>query len=477
MNTQNILGYYGTKLDLKLDHSEFYDYELAKNEGDYNTEIFKTTPITYGSLKISDSLSNSSCDRTTITLNEYDNRINDSSYPYSGLTVTLDYDNFTDYIGDFYKYTILNNDVYVFSGITNETHYFTIGSYNGQIDINTLMGENEEEILLGFSKNYLKCTSKLSGSRNCCPITPKLDNKPWAYQFLQQDSDCDEPIIRRRTEKGWTLDFIFNRESQPWSNGSVFYYFGTRGSNDPYEYADSNLSFKFTSDGRIQWTAIRYSNECTVNGTSEDFTIETGTTPRLCTTGDTKDFNITIVFDRYNRLEDCDIENDGGWNDMLGTRISPYSDNTVTAVTSTQITTVETQYEELNKKWYNERNYRLGTLKIYLNGRPIYKIGGWEEVVPSNRGVQPFIQSWGGGPNLIPQHSGTCCFNMKSIKYYEEPLDFIHVRHNFLTRQGQYDFFVCGGNCEDDLIGFVTDGLLTEDGVIIISETNDIVTY
>ena len=39
MNTQNILKYYGTKFDLKLDHSEFYDYELGNNEIDYNVDI------------------------------------------------------------------------------------------------------------------------------------------------------------------------------------------------------------------------------------------------------------------------------------------------------------------------------------------------------------------------------------------------------------------------------------------------------
>ena len=73
--------------------------------------------------------------------------------------------------------------------------------------------------------------------------------------------------------------------------------------------------------------------------------------------------------------------------------------------------------EKLNKKWWKEKQYRLGTLKIYINGRPIYKIKDWEEIIPTNRGVQPFIQSWGGGTKLMYNiHNGVCCFDIKSIK-------------------------------------------------------------
>lgn len=75
-----------------------------------------------------------------------------------------------------------------------------------------------------------------------------------------------------------------------------------------------------------------------------------------------------------------------------------------------------------------------------------------EEVIPSNRGEQPYIQSWGGGTSLMGGiHEGTSCFNIKSIKYYEDPLDFVHVRHNFLTRINDYDFEICGEECFDDV--------------------------
>ena len=482
MNTQNILNYFGTKFTVKLDSSEFYDYEISKIEGDYNTDVLDfSNPITYSSLKIDDSLQNFDCVRDTITLTEYDNRVNEPSYPYSGYSLTIDFEDFCNQLDINHKYRILNNDVYLYKDLNDKIHYMEITGYNNPIDINSSMGPTQSFILNRFVDEYFyyKCNEKLDTPTACCGITPKYGVKPWAYQFIQPEpNDCISPIINRRTEKGWTLDFIFNRESLPWSQGSKFYYFGSGGPSDYSSIADNSLSFGFTSDRRIEWTATRYSGYChTESGYTESYYVETGSTPQLCTTGETKDFNITIVFDRYNRYTDCDLENKGGWNDMLGWRIDEYEDLTVTAVTSTQISSYEETYEFLNKKWADERNRRLGTLKIYLNGRPIYKRENWEEVVASNRGVQPFIQSWGGSQQADINHRGVSCFNIKSIKYYEEPLDFVHVRHNFITRLNQYDFFICGINCEDDPIALVSDGLLLESGEYTLSEDNNVILY
>ena len=59
MNNQDILRFSGSKLDVKLDSSEYYDYELSKVEGDYNVGVLDlNSPITYESLKINDTLRN-----------------------------------------------------------------------------------------------------------------------------------------------------------------------------------------------------------------------------------------------------------------------------------------------------------------------------------------------------------------------------------------------------------------------------------
>ena len=74
-------------------------------------------------------------------------------------------------------------------------------------------------------------------------------------------------------------------------------------------------------------------------------------------------------------------------------------------------------------------------------------------------------------------HEGNSCFNIKKIKYYEEPLDFVHVRHNFITRLGDYDFEICGDDCQDDVFS-VNDGHITdEDGGILLGDNDTHLIY
>jgi hypothetical protein len=455
MNSQNILKFWGSKFDLKLDTSEFHDYEVGKTEVDYNTEVLDlTTPIVYSSLKINTTLlMGTLCSRDRITLVEYDNRFNDPTYPYSAYTWTLLYSDFTTRLGN--SDTILHNDVYEFVDNSGFTHYFRTLNYNSPLS--NPFSLNVTGLTVGTP---IACIPRLWDEDHCCPIDSPSNAKPWAYQTNHgagSGNDCN-PIIQRRTEKGWTLDFVFNREDLPWSVGKVFYYLGTRGDSSISDYADNNLSFSFTSDRRIQWRAVHYSGACSDDGVyGQSYYIASGQTPQLCIDGTSEDFEITITFDRYRHLTDCNIENDGGWNDLIPEHIvNDYVPNTgVTAVTSTQIAVYNT-VELLNKKWADERNRRLGVLKIYLNGRPIYKIKDWEEIIPSTRGVQPFIQSWGAGTQYSGgiHNMGISCFNFKRIQYYEEPLDFVHVRHHYLVdTKPHYNIIECVDDCPDDVVG------------------------
>ena len=366
MNRQNILNFYGSKLDLKLDSSELYDYQLTTNEVDYDTDVLDlSNPITYSAL-------------------------------------TID-------------------------------------------------------------------TSCLSVDLN--------DQKPWVVPInTRYTGDTCDFTVRRRTEKGWTLDFVFNRDEVAWSGGTIFYYLGVDGDSVQTNYLDNNLSFQFTNDGRVKWVSYHYSGYCDLTGYSETHYLANGQTPVLCVTGDTTDFNLTIVFNRYRELIGCDLDNVGGFNDLIrGPHTVPFTEPTTgyTAVTSTQITTgytitntiedwvtggtITTQYvEELNKKWSNERDMRLGELKFYLNGNLIHTETNWEEIIPSYRDEQTIIQSWGGGYNYtyFGNTPKTCDFIIRSAKYYEEPLDFIHVKHNFRTLTG-YTFEICNAPCVDDVRAYV----------------------
>ena len=347
MNTQNILKYYGSKLDIKLDGSEFYDYELSSIPNDYNTDVLNIdVPIIY----------------TSMTINE-------TSTAFSPYTVTVP-----------------------------------------------------------------------------------------------------------RTEKGWTIDLIFNRNGLPWWLGEVFYYLGVINDDNPENYADNNLSFGFTEDGCITWEAIHYSGACDpISGYTESYYIASGQTPQLCSNGLHDNFNISIVFDRYYRYTDCQVLNEGGIYDLItGATLNNDPLNVMTGDTPDY-----TYTEILNKKWYDERYKRLGVLKIYLNGNPIYSLPNWEEIIPSNRGVTPFMELWGSGTPLMRGiHFGTCYFKIKSIKYYIEPLDFVHVKQLYLSEnKPNFNIIECNPDCKPIIIPiFSITPSVTPSNTPSISQTIPIIT-
>lgn len=381
MNTQNILNFYGRKLDLKLDSSEFYDYEIDPINDDYNREVLD-------------------------------------------LTRTIDYDS------------------QILSSIC----------------------------ITGTTINIIK---------------------PWVITVGTGYSEynCDF-TVRRRTERGWTLNFVFNRESLPWISGSTFYFLGLSGATTEREYGDNNFGLSFTDDGRVKWDAFRYSGYCqTDSGYTETYYSSSGQTPILCTDGVSNDFNLTITFKRGRNLENCDIPNVGGWNDLITGRTEDFTVyEWLTGATETY-----QDFEVLNEKWNRERDERKGILKFYLNGNPIYKQENWEEIIPSLRlSGDTMVQMWGGGTtgytdttgyttnNVGYENplSGTTNFNLKYVSYLEEPLNAIQVKHYYLTSiKPQYNIVECQEECIADVVEYITDGLITESEDPLLTEEGFLLSF
>lgn len=365
MNTQNILKYYGSKLDVKLDSSEFYDYELCNIQDDFDSDVLDfTTPIEYSSLIV-----DSSC------LNQ----------PFDNI-------------------------------------------------------------------------------------------KPWYVEInVPYTGETCDFTVRRRTEKGWTLDFVFNRENIDWSEGGTFYYWGIVNELNPLNYVDNNLSFSFTPEGKIKWESYHYSGYCD-SGYTESYYMTSGETPTLCQNGTSSDFNITIVFERYKELYNCDIDNAGGVNDYITGWTVTNGLNVISG--ATEVITGMT--ETVSQLWEKEQNIRLGILKIYLNGNLVYKINDWEEIIPSERSsYNGIFQIWGGGTiGYVSSYQYDTPFSLKHIQYFEEPLNFVHVRHHYLSEiKPNYDIVECQSDCNDDLSGGGHGMILTEDGYFIVTENNNILLY
>lgn len=257
-------------------------------------------------------------------------------------------------------------------------------------------------------------------------------------------NDCDF-IIRPRTEKGWTVDMVFNASGDTWQDNSVFYYWGISGATIATDYIDNNLSFSFTSDNELKWKTYKYMD-------SGQYKIISDTTSPLCTGATIGDFNITITFERNNTLDGiCELENSGGVNDLItGTTVTNII-NTLSGATENVV-----YGYGFDGKWVNSKSLRYGTLKIYFNGKPIYKLNNWEEIIPSQRGSMcPLIQVWGSGTTGCDEiHNGYCNFEIKEINYYEEPLSFLQINNFYQSKTTIYEFNPCI-SCNDSITGII----------------------
>lgn len=202
---------------------------------------------------------------------------------------------------------------------------------------------------------------------------------------------------------------------------------------------DNAFGVRITDDGRIGYRVLRVGNICQTGTTmnysnGETYTFTGTTTPvykleeaystsPIFTAGNTGYINITIVFDRYIELNDCELI-----------------------------------YDVAEK-------YRKGTLTIYVNARPVFQQENFVEIIPHALDRQkelqnavPFNLSWGGGTQglmesvtfggidtadrnlMLQQHfTGTWMGSLQTFKMYIKPLSVPQIIHNFLVRKPTYN--------------------------------------
>ena len=261
---------------------------------------------------------------------------------------------------------------------------------------------------------------------------------------------------RVRTEMGWTLDFVFNTNDltfgAPDVAGGVFYYKGVIDEFREEYYADNNLSFMLAASKRLLYRVYRYSGHChTESGYTETYYQDIDGSEELCEDGTSDDFNITITFERNNYYFDCDVHNEGGVNDL----ITGYTvDNPKEVMEGA--TEVQTLSYILNEKWEAEQHKRLGTLRFFLNGNPIYKKENWEEVIPHTilSGVSVYEMIGSGTTGSGGLHVKTTDFEIKQVKIFEEPLQPLNVKHHYLTSiVPNYSVTECNQGCQEIPVG------------------------
>ncbi len=281
---------------------------------------------------------------------------------------------------------------------------------------------------------------------------------------------------------------------------------------------------------RIGYRTLRFTGHFITTGETEDcntgktffcdYEIEESYSDPICTyitkSGNCQDtwVQIDVVFRRNLELEDCDIFNYGGINDFVKVRTDkfqrygrheggiagPFGCNPQTPSPQTKPCCdeyppfISDAYFDFRcdgpnvKKWLDDREYRLGTLTFYVNGRVVHEVENFEEIIPrqlnTNKQTQvgvAYNMSWGGGAlglssALIPSvgcdqswvdfspnsdqtlvrnnFGGTFIGGISQMMYYVEPLTPDEIYHNFTINRERYDLIDCEEckNCNNGCI-------------------------
>ena len=283
-----------------------------------------------------------------------------------------------------------------------------------------------------------------------------------------------------------------------------------------YDVYSNGIGFRITDDMRIGYRTIRYTGECVTTGETCntgktfdcDYSIEESYSEPICKfitqSGNCKEtwIQVDIVFDRNLYLEDCEIYNNGGVNDLVKIRTDKFERygshkasnggafgcHPVAPTPETKPCKdeyprfIEDAYFDFNchgaqvQSWFEEKEYRLGTLSFYVNGRRVHKVENYEEIIPrqlnTNKQTQvgvAYNMSWGGGTfglreNLMPDCSGgtmthknlppdqmllnqyfagTFVGGISQMMYYIKPLTPDEIYHNFLINKDRYSLIDC----------------------------------
>lgn len=286
---------------------------------------------------------------------------------------------------------------------------------------------------------------------------------------------------------------------------------------DPkYDVLSNALSLRFSGcplNPSICVKYIKITGDCVTTGVCETsgVTFQTGYTINEITTSPIYDIcnlqcgdsieerwvMISAVFERNRTIEECDLENLGGLNDLrtvtTQSSIDGKSYNLIAPPETHPGSTPERKIHKIgfDNKWFDELDYRLGTLKLYVNGYLFFVIEGFEEIIPRELNTEkekqigvPFNISWGGGtqglyenlifsgcstPNgpykqdpelfsnnilsgttlsglstniLLEQNfGGTFMGAISQFRMYVEPLGSPQIQHNFRLLKNDFNLF------------------------------------
>jgi len=285
---------------------------------------------------------------------------------------------------------------------------------------------------------------------------------------------------------------------------------------DPlFDVMSNNISFKLCGDVKnpqIGVKVLRFTGGCETTGTCvtgktyvTGYTIDEYCSPPIypyCEIVNPDFLNeehwflVNVTWERYSWFDFCDLKFYGGLFDITKFEyLESLANNSVELIrpplTHNNKSGELIELVNLNETWLDEKKYRLGRLKIYVNGKKIYTIEDFEEVIP--RGLftdkekqigVPFNISWGGGtqglhenltfsscsaltsnyiqdPECLPNNilsgttlsglstnilleqnfGGTFDGGISQFRFYIEPLESDEIKHNFKLLKDKFILF------------------------------------
>lgn len=288
---------------------------------------------------------------------------------------------------------------------------------------------------------------------------------------------------------------------------------------DPiFDSMSNNMSFRLSGQSneyKICVKVLKFTGDCVTTGTcpTTGYSYSTGyTISEYCTSKtifnfcEIEDpyylsqehwFQVDVVWERYSYFDDCDLRYRGGLNDITETPYLESLANNTTALITIPYTQVngktkeKIELVELNQQWLDNKKYRKGKLKIYVNGLLFETFEDFEEIIPRGLNTDkekqigvPFNISWGGGtqglrenltfssctsldgpyiqdPECLPNSdlsgttlsglstnillektfAGTFDGGISQFRMYVEPLTADEIKHNFKLLKNYFNMF------------------------------------
>jgi len=148
-------------------------------------------------------------------------------------------------------------------------------------------------------------------------------------------------------------------------------------------------------------------------------------------------FQVNIVWERNTFFDYCDLKFKGGLDDITKkVYLESLANNTTSLITVPYTqengkTAEQIEIVQLNKTWLNEKNYRKGKLKIYINGKIFHTINDFEEIIPRALNTDkekqvgvPFNISWGGGTQGLRENLTFSSITSLNGPYIQDPESF-----------------------------------------------------